>query len=311
MKFRRSTVSFGRHETFPLRFGWIAKGFHELKRNAEVFSNKDATVTLGVGQNMVSSIRFYLLASQIVERKQKSSLAPTEIGNLLFGETGDPYLEDATTLWLLHWLLATNPTEATSIYWFFNHFHKVEFTSAELSTALIDFTHHHVAAPPSNTTLERDATLLLRMWGHSSKGEVDSEAAADSPLSLLDLQERIDSRTWRILPRRRRDMPLPAFAFAVAELFERLEVAQLGLHQLMYSDMRHCAPGSVFRLSEEGLVDKLQSLCEQYPRALQLDSTAGLTQLYLLDEFDSRSILRIYYPRATGRTNRFRKELVA
>tara|TARA_B100002051_G_C16106428_1_gene333176 strand:- start:74 stop:235 length:162 start_codon:yes stop_codon:yes gene_type:complete len=36
---------------------------------------------------------------------------PTEYGNLLLGKGGyDPYLEDEGTLWLVQWLIASNPT---------------------------------------------------------------------------------------------------------------------------------------------------------------------------------------------------------
>ena len=52
----------------------------------------------------------------------------------IFSKDGwDPYLEDEATIWLIHWLMATNPQHATAWYWFFNRFHKPEFTSLEIS----------------------------------------------------------------------------------------------------------------------------------------------------------------------------------
>src|SRR5688572_22660499 len=112
--------SFGRHQTFPLRFGWLTKGYGAWRQNADVFDEEDATVELGVGKNMVNAIEYWLIASQVVTPEGKF-LRATEIGEKIFQKEGwDPYLEDDTTLWLVHWLIASNPADATTPFWFFN-----------------------------------------------------------------------------------------------------------------------------------------------------------------------------------------------
>jgi len=50
--------AFGRHETFPLRFGWLTKGVGAWLDNPIVFDEDDAIVKLGVGKNMVDAIRY-------------------------------------------------------------------------------------------------------------------------------------------------------------------------------------------------------------------------------------------------------------
>ena len=57
----KTSVSFGRHETFALRFGWITKGFKALGQDSEIFESDNATVMLGVGKNMVHAIRYLSL----------------------------------------------------------------------------------------------------------------------------------------------------------------------------------------------------------------------------------------------------------
>ena len=54
--------SFSGHETFPFRYPWLKKGFDAVRENPGVFSCDDAITTLGVGKNMVSSIRHWCLA---------------------------------------------------------------------------------------------------------------------------------------------------------------------------------------------------------------------------------------------------------
>lgn len=124
MKFDGKKVAFGRHETFALRYGWITKGVQTLMGGSPVFEAEDATVQLGVGKNMVSSIRYWLQAAQIAY-KTPDGWELTEVGDRIFGDDGyDPYLEDEATIWLLHWLIASNPEQATAWFWFFNYFHK-------------------------------------------------------------------------------------------------------------------------------------------------------------------------------------------
>ena len=64
--------------------------------------------------------------------ENSDGLVATELGIALFSEKGwNQYLEDEATLWLIHWLLATNFDTCTASYWFFNCFHKTEFTQEE------------------------------------------------------------------------------------------------------------------------------------------------------------------------------------
>ena len=298
MKLTAGGTAFGRHESFPLRFGWIAKGLEALRNDPKVFTRDDATVTLGVGKNMVVSIRYWLQAARIVHRDpNRNVLTPSSIADIVFGDGGDPYLEDEGTIWLLHWLFATNPSQATAIYWFFNHYHKPTFTNAEFATGLTDFAQRELSARTAKTTLKNDAQLVIRMYSRATttNARVTLEDALDSPLSMLGLLQRVDVRRVRAVPMDRPDLPLHVFAFAITEVFEQAGVSQLAIADLMYSDTRRCAPGAVFRLTENGLVAKLEALCSAYPDALRLDRTAGVFQLYKIARLDSSDILKARY----------------
>ena len=101
--FNADKTSFGRHETFPLRFGWLAKGYAEwCARGGDPFAEDDAMVTLGVGKNMVRAIRYWLVATQVATLRG-SGLTPTEFGKTVIGPSGwDPYLEDDVFAFLLN-----------------------------------------------------------------------------------------------------------------------------------------------------------------------------------------------------------------
>ena len=112
--------TFSGHDSFQCRQLWLKKGYDYVVENRN-FNDDDAVVQLGVGKNMVSSIRFWLKAFNIVDSKD----FPTEFGKRLFDdETGyDPFLEDEASLWLLHYQLVK--TGYASIYSIiFNEFRK-------------------------------------------------------------------------------------------------------------------------------------------------------------------------------------------
>ena len=102
------------HEKFAFRHGWLKKGVDAATRDPNLFSDDQALVQLGVGKNMVRSIRHWCLATGLLVEDstaaKRTRLHPTELATrLIFDRGWDPYLEDAGTLWLLHWQLTTNP----------------------------------------------------------------------------------------------------------------------------------------------------------------------------------------------------------
>lgn len=289
--------AFGRHETFPLRFGWLTKGVGAWLDNPVVFDEDDAIVKLGVGKNMVDAIRYWMIASQIVTSRGRS-LEPTEIGKRVFYHDGwDPYLEDDATIWLIHWLIASNPAEATTPFWFFNRFHKPEFTSKELQDALGDFVREYLQSRVGAATLKNDIALMLRMYepSHTSKS-VPIEEALDSPMALLGLLNHQEgTKIHESRPEYRSRLPLATFAFAVVQLFEQTSEQVLPVDRLLHSNGYLAAPGAVFRITEECLVAKLEAMIAWLPGSFELRQTAGIHQLYRLAPVHSLDVLRRHY----------------
>jgi len=95
--------SFSGHETFFCKSLWLKKGYDFLK-DGNSFNNDDAVVKLGVGKNMVSSIRYWLKAFGLTEADQ-----PTVLADFVFDTRSgkDAFLEDINTLWLLHYCLVS------------------------------------------------------------------------------------------------------------------------------------------------------------------------------------------------------------
>ncbi len=106
------SYKFSGHGTFPCRFTWLPKAVIALEDKPHLFSDVDeAMVDLGVGKQMVRAIRFWVDAAKVAEKKKNNTndFEVTSLGEKLMSEHGfDPFLEDAQTLWLIHWNFSTH-----------------------------------------------------------------------------------------------------------------------------------------------------------------------------------------------------------
>ena len=284
-------TAFGRHESFALRYSWLTKGYQTEK---STFNDDKATVELGVGKNMVKSIQYWLKACQIADENMEH----TQIGDAIFSDNGfDPYLEDEATIWLIHWLLVTNSELATALYWFFNNFHKPEFSAQEMQTALIDFAKEKLKVKTATKTIQNDALLILRMYTQNRTNKrTPLEESLDSPLSLLRLiSHSPDGRQYFSKSESREQLPLGILGYAIADLFIAKEVNTLPIEELMYSKSGDIAPGIVFRLTENDLISKLEKLVHYIPGKFEIRETAGIHQLYRLEDIQPIEFLNKHY----------------
>lgn len=58
---------FSGHQTFAFRYGWLEKGVRGVAACPSLFSEDDALVRLGVGKNMVDSIRHWCQVTHLLE----------------------------------------------------------------------------------------------------------------------------------------------------------------------------------------------------------------------------------------------------
>ncbi len=96
------TYRFGGHQSFALRTAWLPKAAQAIHEGDDVFSDPlRGVVRLGLGKNMVESLRAWVEAYGIAIRNE-GKWALTPLGNALLGPGGyDRFLEDEQTLWLL------------------------------------------------------------------------------------------------------------------------------------------------------------------------------------------------------------------
>lgn len=285
-------ASFARHETFHPRYGWVKKGFDAASREPNVFARDDAPVVLGVGKNMVRSIRHWCTALKVLESsapflEEGNGLRPTTLGlHLLDDERGfDPFLEDPGSLWLLHWKLLQPPCLATAWHYTFNVYPHLDFTIDDLVTSLADWVDQEF--PQGRValgSLRKDATCIARMYADVPALEEVSEESIHCPFSELGILRALPGhvRTYSFSIGAKPGLSSKLIASASLEFAAREtgSARSISVARLLRSPG---SPGMVFKLSEAALYDALEREALADNR-LRLTDTAGVLQLSFMDE---------------------------
>lgn len=295
-------VSFSGHETFPFRYTWLKKAVDAVDADPDAFHADDAMVKLGVGKNMVSSIRHWGLATGMLEEapgqraRRSRSLAPTELGRSLFLDEGwDPFLEDPGTLWLLHWQLVSRPERATTWWWVFNRYPGTIFTRADIQEALEMLGAQSGWTRVTAASLKRDIDVFIRTYAPQRRRNALLEDTLDCPLVELGVVHASSEQQTLVLVRSGHEtLPDEVFGYALAEYLGRRPVSTrtVTLEELSFGDG---APGRAFCLDEAGLLGRLDRIEALTNGGVVFDETAGLKQLYVHGAPDPTALLRRYY----------------
>ncbi|MEN6643981.1 MAG: DUF4007 family protein [Armatimonadia bacterium] len=299
---------FSGHQTFAFRYGWLEKGVRGVEQRATIFSDEDALVHLGVGKNMVQSIRHWCTVTQLIEpvpgapRGKAQPLQPTPMARLLLLPEGwDPFLEDDASLWLIHWMLVSNPSVCTTWQLLFCHYHRPDFTRREAVDHLASVAEKG-ALKVARSSLSRDFDCFLRTYAapRAEIGEALPEESFDCPLlSLRLIQPSADGDLYAFGIGPKPSLPAPVFAFALDQHFSRTRETQstLGIQQCLYGKG---SPGQAFKLDENSLIEYVEELEELTDGAVSVDETAGLKQIYRRREFDALALLDRYFGAGNG-----------
>ena len=291
--------SFSGHESFPLRYPWLKKGFDAVSQDGFVFVRDDDITTLGVGRNMVRSIRHWCLAAWILDENRTGGAAmkTSALGRLLLDDEGlDPYLEDPTTLWLLHWQIASNRWRAATWFWTFSHFNEPEFTREALSSALLRWVQTLPNKQVVASSIKRDVDVFLRTYVPSRlKRGVVAEDSLDCPLIELGLiVQPGDGQTFQFQRGAQRGLPDGILFYAIVKFWEDFSrsTETLALQDIA---RQPGSPGRLFKIDESSLAERLEAAEQQTDGALSYVETAGIRQLYRHRPLDPIELLREAY----------------
>jgi len=276
---------FSGHETFPLRQLWLKKAYsavHELSEGhtkdcKNTFSDEGAIIRFGVGKNMVSSIRHWALACDIIKEDNDLGYRTTELGNLLFGDRGlDPYQEHPSTSWLIHWNLAGEGARSTTWKWLFNYVIEPTLESDQLHSNLVLYAEEN-KYKVANATLKRDIECCLRAYVPRF-GADSPEEISDSVLGELGLIQQTGKGSFEFKRGEKQSLNDSIFAYCLVNFWEKYSPST---QTLSFESIAHeiGSPGRVFKLDEESVLERVQNLAETTKNQLIWSDTAGMRQV--------------------------------
>ncbi len=275
--------AFSGHESFPCRYGWLPKLHEAVAENAALFADEEgAMVVLGLGKNMVRSIRFWgeVLGTT---RTTRDGVEPTALARLLLDPASgrDPYLEDPASLWRLHWILGSKGNlGAWNVA-----FHEVH-DPVVTRPRLIELVHARACeAKPGATATTSAAHVDIFLRTYDAARTADGAALEEtlgSPFQELGLVETAElggTHAIRLLRGPKAGLDVPTMAFALLDHWEATQpCARTMTFRSAMLDPR--SPGIVFRLDETATHGLLEALCERSVGRLALqDDGAGGTNL--------------------------------
>ncbi len=273
---------FSGHESFPCKTLWLKKGYDFIdgKNN---FNAADSVVKLGVGKNMVASIRYWLKTFGLVK---EGSL--TEVARFVFADNSgmDPYIEDLGTIWLLHYLLISS-REATLYNLLFTRFQRERRVFERQH--IISFVKRYMAEKGklktyNENTVKKDVAVLLQNYVQPMKAQAMEDYS--TLLIDLDLIMTTDGKQYMFNQEGKRQLPPDILMYAILE-------EKKSDKSVDYDTLHNI--GLMFCLNDMELIAALSLLQERYPDVIRYSDTAGLRQVQFLKKVESMDVLRQYY----------------
>ena len=285
----KTKYTFSGHDSFQCRQLWLKKGYDYVQEGKN-FNDEDAVVQLGVGKNMVSSIRFWLKAFNVIDNKD----IPTEFGKRLFDDENgyDPFLEDEASLWLLHYQLVKN-SYASTYNIIFNEFRKEKlFFNKE---TFVNYLKRIGESNPdfnfNENTVAKDFIVFANLYKNDtdSKDVEDSFSGILSEIELLKTTGKGKDEQFYIENTERDNLPESIVLYAI---LDNLNYGNsISLNSLEF-DIN--SPGSIFALNRSGLMNKISEITSEF-KDITFTDQAGIKELQFKNKPNANTILDKYY----------------
>lgn len=277
---------FSGHESFPCKTLWLKKGYDFVVHDKD-FNNPEAVIDLGVGKNMVASIRYWLKVFGLCQNDQ-----PTWLGNYLFNDENgrDPYMEDLATLWILHFHLVFNQ-DATLYNLFFCGYQKghTQFEREQIVTYvklnMIEANKQNVF---NENTVKKDVSVLIQNYALPRKYQSNEDFS--SLLIDLDLiRQNTERKGYYINIDGKRKVAKEIFMYALLVLKE-----QEGDNTISYDTVQDKV-GLTFCMQDYETIEILKLLANEYSNYMSYSDNAGIRMIQFTQNLGKEQVLNDYY----------------
>ena len=277
---------FSGHESFPCKALWLKKGY-DFVISGKDFNSPESVIDLGVGKNMVASIRFWLKSFGILSNNEI-----TDLGNYLFDDkTGkDCYMEDLGTLWLLHFNIV-NLREASLYNMLFCGVQRErsQFERDQVQTYVkLKMAEAGKQSLYNENTVKKDVGVLLQNYCLPRKPQKNEDFS--SLLIDLDLiRQNSTGKGYYYNVEGKRKVSKEIFMYSLLKIKE-----QTGDNTISYETIKDQV-GLVFCMSDHEIILMLKELADSYSKTISYNDVAGIRQVQFTRDMDYKQVLDDYY----------------
>ncbi|MBR2247216.1 MAG: DUF4007 family protein [Bacilli bacterium] len=272
-----------RHESFSIREGWLTKGLKNIKENNKVFSDEKATDILGIGSNMVKSLKYWMLATKLAEEKNKG-MCLTDFGELIYKY--DLYLEYSFSWWLIHLNLVLNTEDAYVYNLFFNLCRNREFSKKDIFERITDFLNSK-KIEYNDKMLQDEISIIVRTYTIDEKID-NPENNFICPLSELNMIKKIGKDQYSKIKPNYKELHYLVVFYLIEQLLTERE--SISIEELSESTNGPC---NLLNLDKSLLNDYLDDLKKN--KYIIINRTAGLNMIYINNKLTIEEIITEYF----------------
>lgn len=269
-----------RHESFYLREGWMEKALVILQNQNVSFSKVEGIKTFGIGSNMVKSLRYWLIATGLLDDKNN---ALTELANTII--KFDLYLDELFTWWILHINLTSNYEDAPVFNLLFNFPRLKNFTTASLVDLILDYMKENEIDMSNASLVKDDVSVFVRSY--CDQKSADPEDNLNCPFGKLCLM-REDKKGINFVQASSKKLPAMAVYYSIQKFLKQEKTDSINIDDLISADD---SPTKILNMDKNLFYAYLNEL--QVADLITINRTAGLNMIYLnktlsLDEIFER-----------------------
>jgi hypothetical protein len=267
-------MGYGQHQSFYLRINWLRKAIKELENDNKFLYKDDAAEQIGLGKNMVQSLRYWVVATGIIDMINRTEQEISQFGKIM--NEYDPYMEMIDTASIVHYHLVDEKEPSTAWYWYFNIYQKKSSSKNEIVEDFLFWLEKNEPKKPSANSIKRDIDCLVRLYCDKGKTD-DPEEVIQSPLSviglLLEEKSVITKRNLKYT-----DIGLAALMYTLLIYQDRFESNQLSVEEIQIKDGLW---GKVFHLPRNEIIKALDALTHHPYSPITFDRTNRLDTIRL------------------------------
>lgn len=272
-----------RHESFSIREGWLAKGIKNVKEYGNVFALQNATDILGIGTNMVKSLKYWMTATKLIEEKNREIML-SDFGSII--NEYDPYLEDIFSWWLIHINMITNVDDAYIYNLFFNKCNIKTFTKRELYEKLYELLTNEKLTFNENI-LQDEVNMIIKTYTIDEKID-NPENNFICPLSELNLLKKVDRDTYEKNRPEIRNLPFWVVYYIICLLLDDRD--NISIDELLKEEN---SPAKLLNMDKNLINEYLDEMKKN--DLIIINRTAGLNMVYLKKKLSINEIAEEYF----------------